>query len=178
MSKRYLAVPEVDLDESLKYLGFQIIDNLDYHKEKADEAGINFSYIELGEVQAAVASKSRAHAMAEEFKISLEYFLYSMNRGDWKFADADYIREGLRSSIKNVFKQFKLHTIELFDDTELTQMYMNAKKTYWSAGGHGKAARNENAAQTFYDEMVKRNVSIPNNDCVSENGVFNGPGAS
>lgn len=61
--------------------------------------------------------------------------------------------------------------------SEIMHKYMNAKKTYWGAGGHGKAERNLAAAKYYIDVMNKYNIPIPPDNIATIIGSFNGEGA-
>ena len=70
------------------------------------------------------------------------------------------------------FEEWIRHT-----KAEIMQLYMNAKKTYWGANGHGKAERNLAASKYYIDIMNKYKIPIPPDNIATIMGSFNGKGA-
>ena len=68
---------------------------------------------------------------------------------------------------------------------ELYGWWLNARKTYYAAGGHGKAAANRFVSNLYRQELVKRKDPLADkcterydeNPDLEKIGVFNGEGA-
>lgn len=56
-------------------------------------------------------------------------------------------------------------------------MLANANKTYYGAMGHNKASMNGDRIKAIEDELLSRNVVIPDCEELLKKGVFNGEGA-
>lgn len=60
---------------------------------------------------------------------------------------------------------------------ELIQKLANATKTYYGAGGHGKADRNEMACKEYTKQLQEFGATIPTTDELLAMGEFNGEGS-
>lgn len=46
--------------------------------------------------------------------------------------------------------------IKTIDDASLIECYLNARKTWYGAGGHNKANMNRRATEEYGEELIKR----------------------
>lgn len=69
-------------------------------------------------------------------------------------------------------------TIQFLGSQSIIRFLANATATYYSAGGHGKAAQNKVLCEVYKAELLEREVDIPSIDELLKVGEFNGEGSN